>query len=493
VSARGGRGMSRDAEHDALYSYDGTVKDFCSKACGPNKDRAAVAQMKKNRPACDLTSCPLDGAYLALSKIGGLTILFNSPPGCCVGLWILWGGAYSLKSVEGTKRQTRCVTLCTNMGEEDVVYGGEPKLYRALEDIAKRLRPPHVCVLSSCCPGIIGDDVAKVVERAGRELGMDIGALDTSGFSSSYWPNGYDLAHGYIIDHLMEPLEVDEKTINLIPYGNAAAVDERECARILTALGLTVQTPLAVPYTELENVRAAPRAKATTMMCMTFGWNFARQMKRRFGTAIIEDSHPLSMHFTTKWLMAVAKEFGCTDRAAALVREETAAISSELAELRAELRGKRIAITAGHDKMPSLLALAKELEMEPVYAGLVTYDNLVEDKLREMSEAFDHDFSLVVYPQTHEEVPTINRLDPDVYVGPAGLTPKNVMMGIPSVSTHFNDFIGPYFGFAGVVTFGREILNAIRDPLPHYAPDAFVIRGPERVCGETWFKQVLGR
>lgn len=485
--------MSRDKEHHALFSYEGTFKDFVGKACGGQKESAAVCKMKKNRPACDLSSCPLDGAYLALSKIDGLTVLFNSPPGCCIGLWILWGGAYSLKSVTGTKTHNRCVTLCTGMNEEDVVYGGEGKLYEALKDIATRLKPEYVCVLSSCCPGIIGDDIEKVVSRSRQEFDIDVGWLDTSGFKSSYWPNGYDLAHDFMVDHMMSTaLEVDEKTINILPYGNAASVDEHECARLLEALGLTVQMPLSVPFTNIENIRTAPRARANTMMCMTFGWNFARKMQARFGTQAIHESHPLSIHFTTKWLKAVAKVYGLEKEADVLIESEVAAISEELASLCEELRGRRIAITAGHDKMPSLLALARELQMEPVYAGMVTYDDLVETKLKEIAETFNYDFKMVMFPQTYDEVPIVKSLDPDVFIGPAGLTPKNVMMGIPSVSTHFNDFIGPYFGFRGVVTFGRQILNSIRDPLPQYAPENFVIKGAERVCGEAHFNRIMG-
>ena len=284
-----------------------------------------------------------------------------------------------------------------------------------------------------------------------------------------------------------EKFEPEEDTVNVIPYGNAASVDEKECVRLLTMLGLKVQTPLSVPYTTINKVKEARRAKANTMMCMTFGWNFARAMSRKFGTVMVPESHPLSIHYTNKWLRSVAATFGRDKQAEELVSKELRAIEGDLKELRSQLQGKRIALSAGHDKMPSLLALAAELGMCVVYAGLITYDDLVEDKLREIAAAYDYDFPSVLFPQTYEEIAIIKKFDPDVYVGPAGLTPKNVMTGIPSVSTHFNDFIGPYFGYRGVVIFAREILNAIRDPLPRYAPDHFVIRGNERICGKEWF------
>lgn len=485
--------MDRDVKHNALYSYTGTFKDFCRKTC-KDKNPKDLQKLKRHREVCDLTSCPIDGAYLVLSKIGSIVILFHSPPGCSMGLWILWGGAYSLKSVVGSKKESECITLCTNMNEEDVVFGGEQKLAKALEDIHRRFNPQYVCVLSSCCPGIIGDSIDTVVASAREKLGMKIGWLDSSGFKSRFWPNGYDLANQFIVDEIMEPADqVEPDVINLIPYGNAASVDEKECSRLLAELGLRVQTPLSVPYTTLEKIREAPRAKATTMMCLTFGWNFSQAMQKRFGTGIVPESHPIGSHFTAKWIRSVAAEYGKEKEAEALIERESAAIREDLEQLREDLKGKTIAISAGHDKLPSLLAMAAELGLRTVYAGLITYDDLVNGKLEEVAEIYDYDFESVLFPQTYEEIPTIKRLNPDVFIGPAGLTPKNVMMGVCSVSTHFNDFIGPYFGFRGLITFGREILNSIRDPMPRYAPMDFLIQGRERVCGESWFNMTTGR
>lgn len=485
--------MERDIKHNALYSYSGTYKDYCKRVC-KDKDPKDMKQFKRHREVCDLTSCPIDGAYLVLSKIGSIVILFHSPPGCSMGLWILWGGAYSLKSVEGTKKESECITLSTNMNEEDIVYGGEEKLARALEDIHARLNPKYVCVLSSCCPGIIGDNIESVVDTARKNFGMNIGWLDSSGFKSRFWPNGYDLANRFIVEQIMEPVEkVEPDVINLIPYGNAASVDEKECSRLLSELGLKVQTPLSVPYTSIEKIREAPRAKATTMMCLTFGWNFCQAMNKRFGTGIVQESHPIGSHFTAKWLRNVAAEYHLEQEVEALIEREMAAIRDDLLWLQQELKGKTIAISAGHDKLPSLLAMAQELGLKVLYAGLITYDNLVNAKLEEVADSYDYDFESVLFPQTYEEIPTIKRLNPDVFIGPAGLTPKNVMMGVCAVSTHFNDFIGPYFGFRGLINFGTEILNSVRDPMPRYAPMDFIIQGRERVCGEKWFNGIIGQ
>jgi nitrogenase molybdenum-iron protein alpha/beta subunit len=490
--------MARDVNYNAIAQYYGTLKDFnshlCKKKCDGEGKCDGGEKHAKNKPVCDLSSCPIDGAYLTLSKIGSLVILFHSPPGCSTGLWMLWGGAYSLKSVTGTKKVSECITLCTNMNESDVVYGGTEKLRRAVQDVKERFNPEHTVILSSCCPGIIGDDFNEVVEEARSKYNMNIGWLDTSGFKSWYWPNGYDLAHQYIVDHIMEqPLEVLQDTVNIITYGNAASADERECGRLLTQLGLNVQYPLSVPHTTIENIKQAPYAKANAMMCLTYGWNFCQKMKEVFGTEYSNESHPIGTYFTNKWIMGVAQIFGKEKEAQELIEKELQEIDSDLKFLKEQLNGKTIAISAGHDKAPSLLAMAFELGLKVCYVGLVTYDDLVKEKIREVSEMFNYDVELYVFPQTYEEIPLVKKYDPDVFIGPAGLTPKNVMMQIPAVSTHFNDFIGPYFGYKGLVNFGTEILNAVNDPMPRYAPFEFLITGRDRVCGEEWYKNFKKR
>jgi nitrogenase molybdenum-iron protein alpha chain len=486
--------MARDISCKAIAQYYGTLKGFNNYLCKGRHHKEDDQTRLKNKPVCDLSSCPIDGAYLTLSKIGSLVILFHSPPGCSTGLWILWGGAYSLKSVAGTKKVSECITLCTNMNESDVIYGGTEKLRKAVLDIRERYNPEHLVILSSCCPGIIGDDFNEVVEEAREKYNMNIGWLDTSGFKSWYWPNGYDLAHQYIVQNIMEPPErVDELTVNIIPYGNAASADENECARLLTEMGLKPQLPLSVPHTTVENIRLAPNARANVMMCLTYGWNFCKCMKERFGTEYSEESHPIGSYYTEKWLMGAARIFDKEKEAKALIEKEQREIKNDLKYIRENLKGKTIAITAGHDKAPSLLAMALELGLKVCYVGLVTYDDLVKDKINEISSMFDYDAELFVFPQTYEEIPLVKKYNPDVFIGPAGLTPKNVMMQVPAVSTHFNDFIGPYFGFRGLVNFGREILNAINDPMPRFAPFDFIITGSERVCSKDWYNNFKKR
>ena len=105
----------RSGDLKPVHLYYGQYKDFVGKLI----DNTLLSQAIK--PVNDLTSCPIDGAYLTLSKIQSLVILFHSPQGCSTSLWFLWGGAFSLKSVESDSSNSRAITLSTNLSESAVI------------------------------------------------------------------------------------------------------------------------------------------------------------------------------------------------------------------------------------------------------------------------------------------------------------------------------------------------------------------------------------
>jgi len=172
-----------------------------------------------------------------------------------------------------------------------------------------------------------------------------------------------------------------------------------------------------------------------------------------------------------------------------IIQKEKENINDRLITIKQQLAGKRVAISAGHDKAPALIALAQELNLVIVYLGILTYDNTTKEKFIEVNKLIDYDFITLVNPQTYEELPIINELRPDLYIGPAGLTPKVTALNIPAVSTHFNDFIGTFFGFQGVVNFGEYILRSMNDPIPSHMNEEYFFNGNEKICGERWFEK----
>lgn len=474
----------RDINRFAINSYMGTFQAFVSKKTNDNN------LVHEKKVLNDLTSCPLYAAYQTLTKIKSLVILLHSPQGCATSMWFLCGGAFSLKAAESGKSKNTALTLTTNIDQTGFLGNTDELLYEALIDIQKRYSPKHTVVLSTCCPHIMGDDIAGTICRVKHLYPeMSVGWMDTSGVKSWYWLNGYDFALKYLVREVMPQLNAvtyKEKLVNIITFGNASSVDEKECVRLLHGLGLQTQTPFSVPYTSIDEIKKAPHAKANIMMCKAYGVALCEEMKEKYGTVYINASHPIGSYFTEKWLRETATLFGVESEADKLIESEKVKIRRELFEIRKALSGKRVAIAAGHDKITSLLSLAIELGLEIIYAGILTYDNTSKEKFIDVCTQIPYDFCCAVNPQSYEEVAILKKLMPDIYIGPAGQTPRVALMNIPTVSCHFNDFMGTFFGFQGVINYGKHILNTMKNASSLITPKNYLVEGVEKICGRNW-------
>jgi len=477
----------RDMNRFAINSYVGTFQTFISDI--KNGNNLTCEKKVFN----DLTSCPLYAAYQTLTKINSLVILLHSPQGCATSMWFLCGGAFSLKATESGSTEKAALTLTTNIDQTGFLGNTDELLYNALIDIQKHYSPKHIIILSTCCPHIMGDDITGTIRRVKHLYPeMSVGWMDTSGVKSWYWLNGYDFALKYLVREVMpqrNTITYKEKLVNIISFGNASSVDEKECVRLLHGIGLQTQTPFSVPYTSIDQIKKASYAKANVMMCKAYGLALCEEMKKKYGTAYVNASHPIGSYFTEKWIRETAALFGVESEAEALIASEQVQIRNELFEIRKAFSGKRIAIAAGHDKIASLLSLAVELGLEIVYAGILTYDNSSKEKFIEISEKIPYDFCCAVNPQSHEEVAILKKIMPDVYIGPAGQTPRVALMNIPTVSCHFNDFMGTFFGFRGVVNYGKHILNTMKNALSLTAPKNYLVEGAEKICGREWLDE----
>ena len=136
--------------------------------------------------------------------------------------------------------------------------------------------------------------------------------------------------------------------------------------------------------------------------------------------------------------------------------------------LREKLKGKTAYVTAGASHGHSLLALLKELGMEPQGAAIFhhdpQYDNEDEraDTLRHtVSDYGDVPNYNVCNKQEFELVNVLNRIKPDILLARhGGMTLWGAKLGIPSLlvgDEHFG------MGYEGLVNYGERILETIEN------------------------------
>ena len=151
--------------------------------CATNQAKSASAK-KKGCAAKGLTpgaaagGCAYDGAKIALQPITDAVHLVHGQLACEGNSWDSRNAASS-----GPTLYRRGFT--TDLGELDIIHGGERKLYQAIRTAAERFRPPAIFVYQTCVTALIGDDIETVCKEAAKRLGLPVIPVIAPGFAGS--------------------------------------------------------------------------------------------------------------------------------------------------------------------------------------------------------------------------------------------------------------------------------------------------------------------
>jgi len=179
----------------------------------------ALKQKKNTELACDNTSiagsmsqraCVYSGARVALNPVTDAVHLVHGPIGCASYTWDIRG---SLSSDKETFR----TSFSTDMKELDVVFGGEKKLSKSIDEIVELYKPPVIFVYSTCIVGIIGDDLEAVCKDATERVGIPVLPVQSEGFKGTK-SDGYKAACDALMNLVgtKEPEITSEYRINIL-------------------------------------------------------------------------------------------------------------------------------------------------------------------------------------------------------------------------------------------------------------------------------------
>ncbi len=143
-----------------------TVEDVfnepgCTTNRGKTEKQRKAGCSKPLTPGAAAGGCAFDGAKIALQPITDCVHLVHGPISC-------EGNGWDNRHAKSSGSQLYRNGFTTDMGDLDVVYGGEKKLYRAIKEAISRFDPPAVFVYQTCVPAMIGDDIVKVCQVATR-------------------------------------------------------------------------------------------------------------------------------------------------------------------------------------------------------------------------------------------------------------------------------------------------------------------------------------
>ncbi|MDR2196513.1 MAG: nitrogenase iron-molybdenum cofactor biosynthesis protein NifE [Coriobacteriales bacterium] len=423
----------------------------CSgKAAGIECEKPSVSGAVSQR------ACVFCGARVVLNPITDAFHIIHGPIGCASYTWDIRGSLTS-------KGELYRNSYSTDLGELDIVFGGEKRLAAAIEQAVEREHPKVVFVYATCIVGVIGDDVEAVCRDAEQRFGIRVIPVMAPGFSGTK-SQGYRLA-GEAIMRLIRPHYTPDAeplaAVNFLGDFNLAG-ETWIVRRYLEQLGVPSLTSITGD-SHYDSLIRAPRAALNLVQCAGSMVALARQMQEEFHIPFQRVSF-YGIEDTSNSLIETARHFGpeATRRAREFVEEETARLWPLVETYRERLAGKCAAIYVGGGfKAISLIRQFAELGVGVGMVGTQTGQpedyEIIRDIVGPETVVLDD-----ANPAELEKF--MREQHVDILVGGVKERPLAYKLGV-AFCDHNHERKHPLAGFIGVENFAREIADSLLSPV----------------------------
>lgn len=418
-------------------------------------DKASLAGSVSQR------ACVFCGSRVVLYPIADALHLIHGPIGCASYTWDIRGALSS--GVELHR-----MSFSTDLREDEVIYGGEKKLYAALTELIDHYHPKAAFVYSTCIVGIIGDDVAAVCARVAKEKGIPVLPVNSEGFKGTK-KDGYKAACEAVFKLVGtdDATPVSPVSINILGDFNLAG-ETWIIKDYYKRMGVEVVSCITGDG-RVDEIRRSHRAALNVVQCSGSMTNLAKMMKDAYGIPFIRVSY-FGIEDMSAALYDVARHFNDAEvmqKTTELVRDEVTKILPVLADYRKDLTGKTAAIYVGGSfKAFSLVKALRHLGMETAVVGSQTGSREDYEYLREITEE-----GTVIVDDTNplELSRFMLEKNVDLLIGGVKERPIAYKMGV-AFCDHNHERKEALAGFEGMVNFAREVHGSIMSPVWRFSP-----------------------
>lgn len=408
--------------------------------------------------------------------------------------------------------------MSTDMQEEEIIFGGEKKLKKAVQEAIEIFHPKAIGIFSTCPVGLIGDDVHAVArEMEEKYPEVNIFAFSCEGYKGVSQSAGHHIANNKVFTEVVGQLETPKEgqfRFNILGEYNIGG-DAFEIERITDRCGLTLHSTFS-GNSEYEEFASAHTADLNVVMCHRSINYMADMMEKRYGIPWLKVNF-IGAHATAKSLRKIADYFddkGLRDRVEKVIAEEMVEVEKVRQKVRSRCEGKTAMLFVGGSRAHHYQELFTEIGMKSISAGYefahrddyegrkvipniavdadtrnieeltvepdpVLFQPRIGDEGRQRLTAKEirlgdyagmmpemGDNTLVIDDLNHHEAEVLmERYKPDIFC--AGIKEKYVIQkaGIPLKQLHSYDYSGPYAGFKGAINFYREIDRMVNSKL----------------------------
>ncbi|HEB49785.1 MAG TPA: nitrogenase molybdenum-iron protein alpha chain [Desulfobulbus sp.] len=433
--------------------------------------------------------------------------LVHGPIGCSFYAWLTRRNQTDAGE-DGENYMNYCFS--TDMQDSDIIFGGEKKLAKAIQEIYDLMHPKSITVFATCPVGLIGDDIHTVAKNMKEKLGdCNVFAFSCEGYKGVSQSAGHHIANNQIFRHLIgendEPRE-GRYRINLLGEYNIGG-DGFEIDRIFKKCGITCLATFSGNST-YDQFATAHQADLNAVMCHRSINYVADMLETKFGIPWIKVNF-IGAHATAKSLRKIAAYFEdqeLIDRVEEVIAEEMPEVETALADVKPRTEGKTAMLFVGGSRAHHYQELFRELGMKTISAGYefahrddyegrhvlptlkVDADSRnieeievepdekryrprkSEEELRELEARgvrfkeyqglipeMENGTLVIDDLNQYEAEKLVELMKPDIFC--AGIKEKFSIqkLGVPMKQLHSYDSGGPYAGFKGAVNFYQEI------------------------------------
>lgn len=437
---------------------------FNEPGCGKNQNKSEKERKKgctkQLAPGAAAGGCAFDGAKIALQPITDVAHLVHGPIACEGNSWDNRGAKTSASSLYRTG-------FTTDISENDVVFGGEKRLYRSIKEIIDKYDPPAVFVYQTCVPAMTGDDIEAVCKAAAAKFSKPVIPVISPGFVG---PKnlGNKLAGEAILDHVIGTQEPEYTTpydINIIGEYNLAG-ELWQVKPLFDELGVRILACISGDA-KYHEVASSHRARAAMMVCSKAMINVARKMEERYNIPFFEGSFygigdmSDSLREIARLLIERGAPVELMDRTEALIAREQARAWARIAPYRERLEGKRVLLITGGVKSWSVVAALQEAGLDIV--GTSVKKSTKEDK-EKIKELMGQDAHMIDDMTPREMYKMLKEARADIMLSGGrsqfiALKAKMPWLDINQERHH------AYAGYEGMVDLVHEIDKALHNPV----------------------------
>lgn len=358
-------------------------------------------------------------------------------------------------------------TINTNLGEMDIIEGGERALQEAILYAEKEFHPKNIFILMTCVPTLTGNDVEAVAESVRNDIKAEIMPIYCAGFKSKIPASAYDaLYHGMIKIYLEGKKEKAiqslqrkrDNKVNLFSTSSASDADLNELKRLLEAMQLEVRL---LPYNfSPESLTELTDASLNISTCATHDEYMFQYLKETYGMPYVIKNVPIGVKNTSLWILEIAKYFGREKQAEVLVEKEVEKLNKSLDKYKKALKGKTAFIHGGEPRSLATAEILEMLGMEVLGIEARHHDKFSDEMLEGRKDNKEMSYSVAI-GQPFEKANLLERMRPDIYIGHNGQCVQPAKQGIPVAPLFYKP--NNYFGFTGVFERARDLGRMIKN------------------------------